>query len=72
MLFTEKTGRILEVTKCVLLTIIAGLLAGILGRTPLPYTYGNVQAGKLGQLEMPMVRVYGGSVEISNLPGGQP
>ena len=72
MLFSEKAGRILEVLKCVLLTVIAALLAGILGRTPVPYTYGEVQSGKVGLSEMPLVRIYGGSVEVSNLPTGQP
>jgi hypothetical protein len=62
----EKLGKYLEIYKCTVLTVIALLLAGIWLNTPAPFTAGNLRSKRVGMAQIPLVRVYDGSVEVYN------
>jgi len=61
----SKLDRLLEIYKCIVLTIIAVILLGIFLRTPVPFTIKNVQAKKVEMRDIPLVRVQGGSIDVS-------
>ena len=61
----SKLGILLEVYKCIVLTIIAVILLGIFLRMPVPFTINNLQAKKVDFGDIPMVRVQGGSIDVS-------
>ena len=49
--------RLVEVYKCVLLTVIAIILLLIFMRTPVPFTLKNMQQNKVEVMDMPVVKV---------------
>lgn len=62
----EKLGKYLEIYKCTILTVIALLLVGIWLNTPTPFTAGNLRSKRVGKEQIPLVRVYDGSIEVYN------
>jgi len=60
----SKLDRLLEIYKCIALTIIAVILLGIFLRTPVPFTIKNIQAEKVEMRDIPVVRVHGGIVNV--------
>lgn len=62
--------RVVQIYKCVILTIVALLLLGIFSKIPKPFTLNNIQAKKVQIKDIPLVRVSGGNldVEVINTP----
>jgi hypothetical protein len=56
----------LETYKCLVLTIIAATLIGIYLKTPVPFTKNNLVSKKVAVLDVPLVRIQGGSVDVVN------
>ena len=63
---TPRMEKILEIYKCALLTLIALVLFGIFLRIPVPFTVNNMVSGKVEPLDMPVVRVEGGKIDVDN------
>jgi hypothetical protein len=55
---------LLEIYRCIILTVIALILLGIYLNTPTPFTIENVRAKKVSLQQIPLVRVQGGSIDI--------
>jgi hypothetical protein len=63
---TPRMEKILEIYKCALLTFIALVVFGIFLRIPVPFTMNNMVSGKVELLDMPVVRVQGGKINVDN------
>jgi hypothetical protein len=66
-----------ELYKCVILTVIAGLLVAILLRLPSqPLTLGQMRAGRMNRVEtmsrIPVVYVQDGTISLDNLDNPLP
>jgi hypothetical protein len=59
-------NQVFEIYKCVLLTIIAIILAAILLKMPTPFTYRNIASQSVDPQDIPLVRVNGGHVNVEN------
>jgi ABC-type glucose/galactose transport system permease subunit len=61
---------ILEVYKCIVLTVIVILLLIIFLETPTPFTLKNLRNKKVQVSDIPLIRVQGGNVdvEVTNTP----
>lgn len=54
-----------ELYKCAVLTVIAVTLVAIYLKTPVPYTFKNVRDKKVEIMEIPIVRIQGGHVDVN-------
>lgn len=55
----------LELYKCVALTVIAIALLAIYIKMPIPFTVRNIQDQKVEIRDIPLVRVQGGNVNVT-------
>lgn len=61
-----RSSSALEIYKCVVLTVMAFLLALIWLNTPVPFTVTNLQSERVKIEQIPMVRIQGGNIEVDN------
>jgi hypothetical protein len=61
----EKLVKGAELYKCIMLTIIAVLLARIWLDTPVPFTLANVRSKKVNLKEVPIVHIGSGDVDVT-------
>ena len=62
----DRIKLIIDIYKCAILTVIAAILLGIFLRTPIPFTVENLQSSAVAPSEIPVIRIHGGSVSVSN------
>lgn len=57
------SDKMIEIYKCGMLTLIAIFLLAIYMKIPIPFTYNNLQAKKVGVRDVPQVIVRGGQID---------
>jgi len=59
----SQSKNLIELYKCIVLTVIAATLIALYVRTPVPFTLENIRNKKVERVEIPLVRIQGGYVD---------